>query len=86
MGTIYCNNEFTVLRFRLSFVERIPLCSIPDHWNKFIDIKGITNALTKMFFVKKSIESNLNKETNIFLQLSSPIHSYSICSYIIFHI
>ena len=28
------NNEFTVPCFRLSLVERLPLCSIPDHWNK----------------------------------------------------
>ena len=66
------NNEFTVPRFLLSLVERLPLCSIPDHWNKFNDINGIKNALTKKQFCKKLKESMLDQISTVCVRLLCP--------------
>ena len=66
------NNEFTVPRFRLSLVERLPLCSIPDHWNKFNDINGVKNALTKKQFCKKLKEGMLDQISTVCVRLLCP--------------
>ena len=66
------NNEFTVPRFRLNLVERLPLCSIPDHWHKFNDINGIKNALTKKQFCQKLKECMLDQISTVCVRLLCP--------------
>ena len=66
------NYEFTVPRFRLSLVERLPLCSIPDHWNKFNDNNGIKNALTRKQFCTKLKKSMLDQISTDCVRLLCP--------------
>ena len=56
------NSEFNIPRFRITLVEKLPLCSFPATWNNYIDIDNVKNASNKNQFVsklkKKSFKSN----------------------------
>ena len=66
------NNEFTVPRFRLSLVERLPLCSFPNHWNKFIDTFGVKNSLTRKQFCAKLKKNMLESIPTVCVRLLCP--------------
>jgi hypothetical protein len=47
------SNEFNVPRFRISLVERLPLCSFPKKWNEFRNADAVKNAINKNLFKSK---------------------------------
>jgi exonuclease III len=62
------SNEFNVPRFRISLVERLPLCSFPKTWNEFRNADAVKNAINKNLFKSKlkkclldRIEINCNR-------------------------
>lgn len=55
------NSEFNIPRFRITLVEKLPLCSFPATWNNYIDIDNVKNASNKNQFVSKLKKSLLNQ-------------------------
>ena len=55
------NSEFNIPRFRITLVEKLPLCSIPATWNNYLDIDNVKNATSKKQFVVKLKKSLLNQ-------------------------
>ena len=55
------NSEYNIPRFRITLVEKLPLCSFPATWNNYIDIDNVKNASNKNQFVSKLKKSLLNQ-------------------------
>ena len=47
------NDEYNIPRFRITLVEKLPLCSFPTTWNNFLDINNVKNASNKKQFAIK---------------------------------
>jgi len=55
------NQEFNIPRFRLTLVEKLPLCSFPATWNNYLDIDNVKTASNKKQFANKLKKSLLNQ-------------------------